>query len=85
VTQGRRNRFMCNGTRRGAVGSAEGRLNRRRAAPVADRVVCLLVSAMASLDVIIVAVAERTVVAEFHSTQAVVGGTVAAYILGWPP
>ena len=44
--------------------------------------VCLLVSAMASLDATIVAVAQRTFVVEFHSTQAVVGWTVAAYILG---
>jgi EmrB/QacA subfamily drug resistance transporter len=44
--------------------------------------VCLLVSVMASLDATIVAVAQRTFVDEFHSTQAVVGWTVAGYILG---
>lgn len=44
--------------------------------------VCLLVSVMASLDTSIVAVAQRTFVVEFHSTQAVVGWTVAGYILG---
>ncbi|WP_041303945.1 DHA2 family efflux MFS transporter permease subunit [Mycolicibacterium rhodesiae] len=44
--------------------------------------VCLLISVMASLDATIVAVAQRTFVVEFHSTQAVVGWTVAGYILG---
>lgn len=44
--------------------------------------VCLLVSVMAGLDATIVAVAQRTFVDEFHSTQAVVGWTVAGYILG---
>ncbi|MFW3123065.1 EmrB/QacA subfamily drug resistance transporter [Mycolicibacterium mageritense DSM 44476 = CIP 104973] len=37
--------------------------------------VCLLISVMASLDASIVAVAQRTFVIEFHSTQAVVGST----------
>jgi EmrB/QacA subfamily drug resistance transporter len=37
---------------------------------------------MAGLDATIVAVAQRTFVVEFHSTQAVVGWTVAGYILG---
>ncbi len=44
--------------------------------------VCLLVSMMASLDATIVAVAQRTFVVEFHTTQAVVGWTMAGYILG---
>ena len=35
--------------------------------------VCLLISVMASLDATIVAVAQRTFVVEFDSTQAVVG------------
>lgn len=44
--------------------------------------VCLLVSVMTGLDTTIVAVAQRTFVVEFHSTQAVVGWTMAGYILG---
>lgn len=44
--------------------------------------VCLLVSMMAGLDATIVAVAQRTFVVEFHSTQAIVGWTMAGYILG---
>lgn len=44
--------------------------------------VCLLISVMASLDATIVAVAQRTFVVEFQSTQAVVGWTTAGYILG---
>ncbi len=44
--------------------------------------VCLLVSVMASLDTTIVAVAQRTFVVEFGSTQAIVGWTVAGYMLG---
>ncbi len=44
--------------------------------------VCLIVSAMASLDTTIVAVAQRTFVVEFQSSQAVVAWTMAAYILG---
>jgi EmrB/QacA subfamily drug resistance transporter len=44
--------------------------------------VCLLVSVMASLDATIVAVAQRTFVVEFDSTQAVVGWTMAGYVLG---
>jgi EmrB/QacA subfamily drug resistance transporter len=44
--------------------------------------VCLLISVMASLDATIVAVAQRTFVVEFDSTQAVVGWTTAGYILG---
>lgn len=44
--------------------------------------VCLLASVMGSLDATIVTVAQRTFVEEFGSTQAVVGWTVAGYILG---
>ncbi|MGO4445769.1 DHA2 family efflux MFS transporter permease subunit [Mycobacterium sp. 2YAF39] len=44
--------------------------------------VCLLVSVMASLDATIVAVAQRTFVVEFDSTQAIVGWTMAGYVLG---
>jgi EmrB/QacA subfamily drug resistance transporter len=44
--------------------------------------VCLLASMMAGLDATIVAVAQRTFVEEFHSSQAVVGWTVVGYILG---
>jgi EmrB/QacA subfamily drug resistance transporter len=44
--------------------------------------VCLLVTVMASLDGTIVAVAQRTFVDEFHSTQAIVGWTIVGYVLG---
>lgn len=44
--------------------------------------VCLLISVMASLDASIVAVAQRTFVVEFQSTQAVVAWTTTGYILG---
>jgi EmrB/QacA subfamily drug resistance transporter len=44
--------------------------------------VCLIVSVMGGLDTTIVAVAQRTFVVEFQSTQAVVAWTIAAYILG---
>ena len=43
---------------------------------------CLLISVMASLDATIVAVAQRTFVVEFDSTQAIVGWTTAGYMLG---
>src|ERR1700744_188975 len=44
--------------------------------------VCILASVMALLDGTVVSVAQRTFIAEFGSTQAVVGWTITGYTLG---
>lgn len=46
--------------------------------------VCVLASVMAHVDVTVVSVAQRTFVADFGSTQAVVAWTMTGYMLRWP-